>query len=78
VAGPELVETNAINELHGRLLNDSDAHSARTGPVVCGLRNVDTTNDLEREFAGGAASGLPTLNKDQIAERGARMARRDD
>jgi hypothetical protein len=24
------------------------------------------------------ASGLSTLNKDQIAERGARMARRDD
>ena len=26
---------------------------------------------------GTSASGLSTLNKDQIAERGARMARRD-
>jgi hypothetical protein len=34
VARPELVETHAINELHGRLLNDSDAHVARTGPVL--------------------------------------------
>ena len=27
---------------------------------------------------GWATSGLSTMNKDQIAERGARMARRDD
>jgi len=33
---------------------------------------------LHRSDAPVAASGLSTLKKDQIAERGARLARRDD
>src|SRR5438093_5596392 len=33
---------------------------------------------VDRRIAGGSASGPSTLNEDQIAERGARLARRDD
>jgi len=40
----------------------------------------DRTKPSRQALPGGfrISSGLSTLNKDQIAERGARMARRDD
>jgi hypothetical protein len=34
--------------------------------------------DEQQTDSESATSGLSTLNKDRIAERGARMARRDD
>src|SRR5262245_49593859 len=42
------------------------------------MRHAHSVNELGRTSARKSCSGLSTVNKDQIAERGARMARRDD
>jgi len=59
---------------------------AHPGPRACTLLEPSPRADMYfagccvRSVAAGLllTSGLSTLNKDQIAERGARMARRDD
>ena len=42
------------------------------------VRNGDQVEIVNFVGGGATASGLSTLNKDQIVERGARLARRDD
>src|SRR5262245_64893975 len=42
------------------------------------MRHAHSVNELGRTGGRKSCSGLSTVNKDQIAERGARMARRDD
>jgi hypothetical protein len=39
---------------------------------------TDFVRDVRVQYTAGAASGLSSLKKDQIAERGARLARRDE
>ena len=48
------------------------------GPWTVGLGALCASAGEGLTDGASATSGLSTLNKDQIAERGARMARRDD
>jgi len=64
-----------VVECAGEMLQENQRESRAAAEAAVGV--AFAALHLEK-LCTGSASGLSTLNKDQIAERGARMARRDD
>ena len=74
-APPRPCRPSALGAAHGARAPRCRPHHIPQGGPTCRLTNL--TQVLRFQLVK-ASSGPYTLNEDQIAERGARMARRDD